>query len=151
MELLVVIAIIGILATLLLLQLNIGRSKGRDTKRVADVNQLRTAAELYFDDNSTYPPDIDDATIGKYMSNQKTPLDPSTNLKYGYGVNALKTKFQIWAQFENPGPGGAFRSDADINDAALIGGTDGTKEVPASGKCTQGAGAADCVFDLGVD
>jgi len=50
-ELLVVIAIIGVLATLLLLQLGVARQRARDAKRIADVNQVRTATELYFDDN----------------------------------------------------------------------------------------------------
>src|SRR3989338_11364149 len=54
-ELLVVIAIIGILATLLLLQLGTARQRARDAKRIADVNQVRTALELYYDDNSSYP------------------------------------------------------------------------------------------------
>ena len=45
-ELLVVIAIIGVLATLLLLQLGVARQRARDAKRIADINQVRTAVEL---------------------------------------------------------------------------------------------------------
>jgi len=54
-ELLVVIAIIGLLASVVLLALNSARQKARDSKRVADVRQIQTALELYYNDFSGYP------------------------------------------------------------------------------------------------
>ena len=54
-ELLVVIAIIGILATLAVVSLQNARSRARDSKRIADVRQMQTALELYFNDWNTYP------------------------------------------------------------------------------------------------
>lgn len=54
-ELLVVIAIIGILATLAVVALQQARSRARDSKRVADVKQLQTALELFFNENGRYP------------------------------------------------------------------------------------------------
>lgn len=56
-ELLVVIAIIGLLASIILASLNTARQKGRDARRVADVKEIQLALELYYDANSTYPPD----------------------------------------------------------------------------------------------
>lgn len=54
-ELLVVIAIIGILASIVLASLNTARKKSRDARRVADLNQIRLAQEMYFDSaNGTY-------------------------------------------------------------------------------------------------
>lgn len=54
-ELLVVIAIIGLLSTLAVVALNSARQKARDAKRVADIKQVQTALELYFNDKSAYP------------------------------------------------------------------------------------------------
>ena len=55
LELLVVIAIIGLLSTLAIVALNSARQKARDAKRVADIKQVQTALELYFNDQSAYP------------------------------------------------------------------------------------------------
>ena len=74
-ELLVVIAIIGILATLLLLQLGTARSKARDAARIAHVNQVRTAVEFFFDDNGSYlATTVMTAMAPKYMV--QIPRDP---------------------------------------------------------------------------
>jgi len=54
-ELLVVIAIIGLLASVVLVALNGARQKSRDTKRLADMNQMAKAMELFFDDKKSYP------------------------------------------------------------------------------------------------
>jgi len=54
-ELLVVIAIIGLLSTLSVLALNSARARARDAKRVADVRQIQTALEMYYNDAGTYP------------------------------------------------------------------------------------------------
>ena len=59
-ELLVVIAIIGLLSTLAVVALNSARMKARDSKRVADMKQLQTALELYFNDKSAYPDQAED-------------------------------------------------------------------------------------------
>ncbi len=54
-ELLVVIAIIGVLSTLAIVALGSARQKSRDAKRLADLNQVAKALELYFSDNNGYP------------------------------------------------------------------------------------------------
>ncbi len=57
-ELLVVIAIIGLLASVVLLALNSARQKSRDAKRLADIRQLASAMELYFNDVNSYPTSV---------------------------------------------------------------------------------------------
>lgn len=54
-ELLVVIAIIGLLASVVLLALNGARAKSRDAKRLADVRQMASAIEIFFNDYNSYP------------------------------------------------------------------------------------------------
>ena len=54
-ELLVVIAIIGILSTLAIVALSDVRAKARDAKRVADVQQISKALDLYYADYGIYP------------------------------------------------------------------------------------------------
>ena len=58
-ELLVVIAIIGLLSTLSILALNQARARARDAKRIADVRQMQTALEMYYNEFGDYPDDGD--------------------------------------------------------------------------------------------
>jgi type II secretion system protein G len=81
-ELLVVIAIIGLLASIVLLALNSARAKSRDAKRLADVRQLSTALELYYNDNAGYPSNSAGlaSLVPSYMAsvpNQPLPGDGS--------------------------------------------------------------------------
>lgn len=54
-ELLVVISIIGILSSFAVVSLNTARIKARDALRKGDMAQVRTALNLYYDDNLSYP------------------------------------------------------------------------------------------------
>lgn len=77
-ELLVVISIIGLLASVVLVALNSARQKSRDAKRVADMNQMAKALELYFNDNNTYPTAVSgdpSGLVSKYMS--RLPTEPT--------------------------------------------------------------------------
>lgn len=94
-ELLVVIAIIGILATLAVVSLQNARARARDSKRIADVKQMQTALELYFNDWNTYPTSSSIATsiasgTSIYMATVPTAPTPydstacSTTNSYSY-------------------------------------------------------------------
>jgi len=54
-ELLVVIAIIGLLSSVILASLNSARKKSRDARREADLKEIQTALELYYNDVNKYP------------------------------------------------------------------------------------------------
>jgi prepilin-type N-terminal cleavage/methylation domain-containing protein len=72
-ELLVVIAIIGLLASVVLLALNSARAKSRDAKRIADIRQIASAMELFFNDNNAYPTN---ASIALLSSGAAPGLSP---------------------------------------------------------------------------
>ncbi len=55
-ELLVVVAIIGVLTAVLLVNLVGIRERAADTKKKADLNQMKSAMRLYYNDNQSYPP-----------------------------------------------------------------------------------------------
>jgi len=54
-ELLVVIFIIGLLASIVVVSVNTARMKSRDARRIADMDSVRGALEMYADANSSYP------------------------------------------------------------------------------------------------
>lgn len=102
-ELLVVIAIIGLLASVVLTSLSSARRKSRDAKRVADMKQLATAMELYFNDFSGYPLTANIAALQPtyigVLPTAPTPADGScaaTNNAYAYASGAGTTYSYIF-------------------------------------------------------
>jgi prepilin-type N-terminal cleavage/methylation domain-containing protein len=65
MELLVVVAIIGILAAIVLVSLNSARNKGKNAAIKAQMAQLRSAAELFNEDNGDFTGWCADAEEGR--------------------------------------------------------------------------------------
>ena len=53
-ELLVVIAIIGLLSSLAVVSLNSARNKANDAQIKSELTQIRTSAEMFYDDDGTY-------------------------------------------------------------------------------------------------
>ena len=94
-ELLVVIAIIGILSAFIVPSLASVRSKARDAKRIADIQSLQLALELYYSSNRTYP-DIDPENTGKATLNltllvpDYIPVIPKDPLGSHYAYYACK-------------------------------------------------------------
>jgi len=79
-ELLVVIAIIGLLSTMSILSLNSARARARDAKRVADIKQIQTALEMYYNDAGDYPASLTTGSPILYGSStymQAVPAPPT--------------------------------------------------------------------------
>lgn len=109
-ELLVVISIIGILATLMIANLNSGRSRVRDAERKSDIKNITTALRLYANDNNgTFPTDssipwgdIWSNSDGSTIYMQKVPKDPlSPDQDYVYTRGATGDTFTLYACLEN--------------------------------------------------
>lgn len=115
-ELLVVIAIIGLLSSIVLASLNSARAKSRDARRIADLKQLQTALELYYDANSSsYPPATTQTTSANFASTlsglvsggyiSTIPNDPSGGTKtYVYKTTAGGTFYCLGADVEGTPP-----------------------------------------------
>jgi general secretion pathway protein G len=150
-ELLVVIAIIGVLATLVLLQLGTARARSRDTKRITDINQIRTAVEQYFEDNNGhYPANIDNATLApKYIT--RVPNDPLVTTQayhYAYYPDTNPTSFQIWANLEQ---NAAALSGAAHIQAKTLGFSGDAIDASVTDCSTQTAFDQNkCIYDQGV-
>jgi len=99
-ELLVVIAIIGILATIVIVNVNSARLKAQDTAIKGSLDSLRAGAEIFYDTGSTYvglctSADYSKATTSIYAI---TSVMPTCNASSdGYVITSnLKTSSQYW-------------------------------------------------------
>jgi prepilin-type N-terminal cleavage/methylation domain-containing protein len=107
-ELLVVIAIIGILSSVVLVSLNSARNKGKDTRVISDVNQLRTAFESGY--NGASYPDLGNNIIASTTGPQGTTTTQLINDAVAQGgvINvitdgATATKYAIYGKLpSNP-------------------------------------------------
>lgn len=68
-ELMVVIAIIGILSTIVSVNLSGAQKKSRDSRRIADLQALNSSLKMYYEDKDSYPDaDVDNSDSNKYCT-----------------------------------------------------------------------------------
>jgi prepilin-type N-terminal cleavage/methylation domain-containing protein len=94
-ELLLTISIIGILTTVLLVNVLGFRERSRDVTRKKDLRTIQTALELYRSDASDYPASLPacnaSLSYGTVIYIRKMPCDPKTGTGYGDGSKYAKT------------------------------------------------------------
>lgn len=90
-ELLVVISIIGLLAGLVISNVAGVRERARDVQRKSDLDQMKKALRMYYNDNNGYPTTANFPAVGATFSGTGTmvymklvPGDPSTDAAYSY-------------------------------------------------------------------
>ena len=125
-ELLVVIAIIGILSSVVLASLNSARKKARDARRLADIKQIQTALDLYFDANNSVYPAGGYSALSSLVSGGFIPVLPSDPLAgevYLYCADdaTSATTYNLAATLEESG-NPALNADADVDVTACASG-----------------------------
>jgi len=111
-EIIIVIVIIGLLTALVVGNLITSLKKSRDTRRKSDLDNIRSALEIYYEDNRRYPVlseftagnnrlciPVNDCSIKVYM--EKVPKDPLTKQSYGYETDEFGSYYKLYANLEN--------------------------------------------------
>jgi len=107
-ELLVVIFIIGVLASLILSNILGARQRAEDVKRKNDLQEMKTALRLYYNDNQGYP------AVGDDLLNPGEKFEVGSTVYMGrlpdeftYNVSSDGEEFRLRVELENA-------SDQDI-------------------------------------
>jgi len=160
-EILVVIAIIGILSSVVLASLAVSRAKARDARRIADLEEVKKALELYYDSNGTYPETQTGSVLPNVLKTQgfiaQIPVSPpGVNPYKYYGTEivggqlrnvpvGLPTGFVLDAQLERT-DNVALTADVDVLLYTNVGG--GPMAYGASVDCGDTLSSPERCFDI---
>lgn len=121
LELLVVIGIIGILVAIGTISYTAAQSRGRDSRRKADLENIAKALEQYYGQNNvnqySYPADADCTGLSDYLAGD-VPTDPkwgfeytdstANNLSGGSGAFCEAASYCVCVELEATGTGNAY-------------------------------------------
>lgn len=122
-ELLVVIFIIGLLASIVVVSVSTARTKARDARRIADIDTIRGAMEMYADANSGSYPTAGTIASGVCTAPATTisgltptylpviPTDPRNGTTYKYQFCSDVTNYKIFASQMESSDGAARARD----------------------------------------
>jgi prepilin-type N-terminal cleavage/methylation domain-containing protein len=132
-EMLVVVAVIGLLASLILVGLSDFRTRGRDTRRIADIKEVQNGLEVYYMKNGAYPTGtgwsvLEDEEDGlPAVGINQIPNDPTAPSRTYYYGSEDGQHYVIGVEIEDP----------DSNTALLEKDVDGNKYGVDCGTATQ--------------
>lgn len=109
MEILVVLAIIALAMTFAMVVVSGARKKSRDTRRQADLKEMRSAIEFYVSDNGEAPDSLADLVP---QNMPIIPVDPLGGTSYGY-VDLGGSSYALAAALETLGQAEPLGSDFD--------------------------------------
>ena len=140
-ELLVVIAVIGLLAALIVVNFNAARERARDVQRKSDLDQVKKALRMYYNDNNLYPETgsgnkiracgnpasttfewLSQFVCGSMIYMKYLPQDPvnkGIEPIYQYIQNAEGQDFCLWATLENKSDGDIANSQAKCSNCTV--------------------------------
>ena len=101
-ELLVVISIIGVLTTVLVMNFVGTRERSRDSQKIQNLNSLKNALRMYYNDNQVYPAGLS-SLVGVGASSYVASLGDTTNFNYVSGGDnfVLKVPLEVGAGDED--------------------------------------------------
>jgi len=105
-EILVAMTIVAVLTSLSLVSLQGSRKVARDGKRKADLEQIRSALEIYRSEVKAYPPSLENL-VGVYMD--EVPGDPVSGNSYVY--NPISANSYLLCSYLETNQGPDYDSD----------------------------------------
>ena len=116
-ELLIVLAIIGTVTSFVMVNLVGVRERGRDGQRKSDMQQMRTAFEIYRADQGSYPaaplPACGSSlTSGGTTYIPKIPCDPTGTGQHVYSYTTTGSTYTLTSCLENERDGQKDRTNA---------------------------------------
>lgn len=103
-ELLVVISIIAVLMAVLVMNLVGARERSRDSQKIQDLNNLKSALRMYYNDNQAYPsPGASNCTdcLNLAVGSSYLPGLTDSGIGYSYSATADGNGFIIRASLES--------------------------------------------------
>jgi len=99
-ELLVVVVLIGLLTSIGVFSYSSTNQKARDGRRQADLEQIRTALEIYRADNGVYPADLNLLVPDYTKALPSDPKDTEFNYYYTNPDAPTNRTYQLCAHME---------------------------------------------------